>query len=429
MAGVVPGRWGSERGAIQGVAEPLAVSPNGIKKPQPIPAPVANESNPAGSDGLPAREREDGLLSAAAGTVADGKAALEKPAVEQPDVATPAFEGCDAPPESAFAEPAGGKRAVPELADAISPPGAEAVREPVGQGQPVPELISEPTTAFSPEPVIPELTQPESESALELIEPEGEMAVPIAGHRPVNSSTTTPSFASKVICSEPLRLQPTTTTAATTPISAPGYCAPASPASAQQFEDGMHAVGQLTFSLEIASMQLTPTFKMSRLTLKPTSKVVSMRLAPSQDSQPRMKLPVTFEVVAIELAGKTIGTARLAPSAQPNPTVFSSPTFTISGIELVAGSAPVQLTPSHQERASVQLTAEFQIAAIEFTPAFEIASIVLNSPSGTVSMRLPGSEPNAPENSALFEIENVQLGPGNELGLVRVTPVVHEIAA
>ena len=191
----------------------------------------------------------------------------------------------------------------------------------------------------------------------------------------------------------------------------------------------MHAAVQLTFSLEIASMQLTPTFKMSGLTLKPTSKVVSMRLAPSQDSQPRMKLPVTFEVVAIELAGKTMGTARLAPSAQPNPTVFSSPTFTISGLELVAGSAPVQLTPSHQERASVQLTAEFQIAAIEFTPAFEIASIVLNSPSRKVSMRLPGLEPNAPENSALFEIENVQLGPGNELGLVRVTPVVHEIAA
>ena len=146
------------------------------------------------------------------------------------------------------------------------------------------------------------------------------MAVPIAGHRPVHSATTTPSFAPKVIASEPIQLQPTTPTTtaetAVTPPSASGYCAPASAASVQQFEDRMHPAVQLTFSLEIASMQLAPTLKMSGLALQPTSKVVSMRLAPSQDLQPQMKLPVTFEVVAIELAGNTIGTVRLSPSSR-----------------------------------------------------------------------------------------------------------------
>ena len=433
MAGVVPGRAGSDCGATQGVVEPLAVSPNGIKTPQPIPAPVANESNPAGSDGLPARDREDVFLSAAVETVADGEAAFEKPAVEKPDAAVPPFEGGEILLDPAFVEPGGEENDVPKSAEATSTPGADAVREPIGQGQPVPELISELTTAFVAEPVIPELTQPGSGSPLELIEPEGEMGVPIAVHRPVHSATTTPSFAPKVIASERIRLQPTapTTTAETavTPPSASGDCAPASAASVQQFEDGMHAAVQLTFSLEIASMQLAPTLKMSDLALQPTSKVVSMRFAPSQDPQPPMKLPVTFEVVAIELAGNTIGTVRLSPSSQPKPTVFSLPSFSISGLELVAGSAPVQLIPSHQERASVQLTAEFQIAAIEFTPVFEMASIVLNSTSRNVSMRLPGSEPNAIKNSALFEIENVQLGLGNELGLVRVTSVVREIVA
>ncbi len=186
----------------------------------------------------------------------------------------------------------------------------------------------------------------------------------------------------------------------------------------------MHTSVQLTFSLEIASMQLTPTFKMSGLQLKPTSKVVTMRLAPSQDPQPPMNLQVTFEVAKIELSNGTIGTIRLAPSVQQRPAVLTSPSFAISELALVAGqgAAPVQLTPSHQEQASVQLTAEFQIAAIEFTPLFEIATIALNASSKKVSMQLPGAGPSSIDNAPVFEIENVQLGPGNELGLIQVTP-------
>jgi hypothetical protein len=68
------------------------------------------------------------------------------------------------------------------------------------------------------------------------------------------------------------------------------------------------------------------------------------------------------------------------------------------------------------------LTAEFQIAAIEFTPLFEIATIVLTSTSKKVSMQLPGSGPSSIDSAPVFEIENVQLGAGNELGLVQVTP-------
>jgi hypothetical protein len=171
-------------------------------------------------------------------------------------------------------------------------------------------------------------------------------------------------------------------------------------------------------------MQLTPTFKMSGLQLKPMSKIVSMRLAPSQDPQPPMNLQVTFEVAKIELSNGSIGTIRLTPSAQQKPALITSPSFAISGLELVAGSgaAPVQLTPSHQEQASVQLTAAFQIAAIEFTPLFEISTIVLNATSKKVSMQLPGSGPSSIDNAPVFEIESVQLTGGNDLGLIQVAP-------
>jgi len=356
-------------------------------------------------------------------------------------VETPAIEPAPAKPEPSTAEiiepareeltlePAAASAKIEEPAveieEAIAAGIEEAawpVEEPVGQGQPVPQL----TTAFSADPVISEIAQPEPESELVLIEPEDTVAAPIAGRQRAQSSIETPSFASKIITTQPSRLQPTTSDIMpeTTITPTPSF-RPSSPTmSVQQPVGGMHTAVQLTFSLEIASMQLTPTFKMSGLQLKPTSKVVSMRLAPSQDPQPPMNLQVTFEVAKIELSDGSIGTVRLAPSAQQKPAVLTSPSFAISGLELVAGSgaAPVQLTPSHQEQASVHLTAEFQIAAIEFTPLFEIATIVLTSTSKKVSMQLPGSGPSSIDSAPVFEIENVQLGAGNELGLVQVTP-------
>src|SRR5262249_36205004 len=163
---------------------------------------------------------------------------------------------------------------------------------------------------------------------------------------------------------------------------------------------------------------------MGGLQLKPTSKVVSIRLAPSQDPQPPINLQATFEVAGIDLSNGNIGSGRLSPSAQQKPAMLTSSSFAISGLKLVSGSGsgPVQLTPSHQDNASVHLTAQFQIVAIEFTPLFEISAIVLNSSSRKVSIQLPGTGPTSIEGAPVFEIENVQLGPGNELGLIQVTP-------
>ena len=419
------------------MAEPPLALPNEIRKESPIPsiASVAAKATEPMVPPVPA-------APAPAAEPVPEKAAVE-PAKSQPEpdqlipqTPVPAFAATSSPvpelPKSAeaisFAPKVVAPTKMPEPAGEVelvsaSEPLAFA-EEPVKQGQPIPEL----TTAFSPEPVLPELTRPEPESPLELIEPEDAVAAPIAGHRPVYSAIETPSFASKIISTEPIRLQPTTfiimPETTITPAIAPTYRTPSPTMSVQQPAGGMHTAVQLIFSLEIASMQLTPTFKMSGVQLKPTSKVVSMRLAPSQDPQPPMNLQVTFEVAKIELSNGNIGTVRLAPSAQQKPAVLASPSFAISGLELVAGSgsAPVQLTPSHQEQASVQLMAEFQIAAIEFTPLFEISAIVLNSSSRKVSMQLPGTGSSSIEGAPVFEIENVQLGPGNELGLIQVTP-------
>jgi tetratricopeptide (TPR) repeat protein len=467
---VLPSGAITARGSVPGVEEPATTSPNDTDKSVSATAPPASAAAPPAKDlpapaakeeTLPREEKGAPLLRDQEEVSLPATPLVAAPPVEEKEpepvstVETPAIEPAPAKPEPSTAEiiepareelapePAAASAKIEEpaveieeaIAAGIEEPDAEIeepaaeteepawpVEEPVGQGQPVPQL----TTAFSADPVISEIAQPEPDSELVLIEPEDAVAAPIAGRQRAQSSIETPSFASKIITTQPIRLQPTTSDIMpeTTITPTPSF-RPSSPTmSVQQPVGGMHTAVQLTFSLEIASMQLTPTFKMSGLQLKPTSKVVSMRLAPSQDPQPPMNLQVTFEVAKIELSDGSIGTVRLAPSVQQKPAVLTSPSFAISGLELVAGSgaAPVQLTPSHQEQASVHLTAEFQIAAIEFTPLFEIATIVLTSTSKKVSMQLPGSGPSSIDSAPVFEIENVQLGAGNELGLVQVTP-------
>jgi Flp pilus assembly protein TadD len=404
-AAVLPPVVVTARGAIPGVAEPPLAPSEEMRGPI---SPVRPPAKPAALEAQPP-----------APVMSDIEAPIEEAALPELAVA-------ETKPEE--------KEVVPDLVEATKPPTEEpaeeavvVAEEPVAQGQPVPEL----TTALSPEPDIPELTRSEPDSPLELIEAETELALPVAGHRPAHSGIETPSFASKIISSEPIHFQPTTPVIMPELTSSPVSTQPVvrtpstSPTmSVQQPAGGMHTAVQLTFSLEIASMQLTPTFKMSGLQLKPISRVVSMRLAPSNDPQPPMNLQVTFEVAKIDLSNGSIGTVRLQPSVQEKPAALTSPSFAISGLELVPGkgAAPVQLTPSHQEQASVHLTAEFQIAAIEFTPQFEISTIVLNSTSRKVSMQLPGSGPSSIDSAPVFEIENVQLGPGSELGLLQVTP-------
>ncbi len=295
--------------------------------------------------------------------------------------------------------------------------------EPIGQGQPVPYLTPAP---------IAEVSQPATETASELPAAIAGLGAGLAGIGALRHSVS-PSPDSEAVSAVPMDQQtttpamplPTQSTPAPAIRTAPPSTTPA-PAggmpAAQPTPGGMHTAVQLTFSFEIASLQLTPTFKMGAIQLKPTSKIVTMRLAPSQQPQPAMNLQVTFEIASVQLAGNSIGTIKLTPSQQQRPGISSSPAFNVAGLQLVAGaeSNPVQITPSQQGGASVHVTAGFQIATVEFSPSFEIASIILNSTSRNVSVQLPGSGPSAVEGAPVFEVSSVQLGSNGELGTMQL---------
>ncbi|HZR78401.1 MAG TPA: hypothetical protein VFA58_04290, partial [Chthoniobacterales bacterium] len=261
--------------------------------------------------------------------------------------------------------------------------------EPIGQGQPIPQLtpVEEPSIieVTEPEPAVVEAYRQPSEPIIE----------------PVFESIHEPTI--PVTMPEPVQI----------PTQAMRGGAPAAGA--------MQTAVQLTFAFEIASMQLTPTFKMGALQLRPASKVVTMRLAGSAP-QPAMNLQVTFEIARIQPAGGTLGSVRLTPSQQQRPTVVGSPSFTVGGLHLVSdfAAAPLQLTPSQQGQAAVHVIAPFQIATVEFSPSFEISSIVLNSNSKQVSVQMPTAGGAAVEGAPMFEISNLQLTGSGEIGMMQL---------
>jgi Flp pilus assembly protein TadD len=185
---------------------------------------------------------------------------------------------------------------------------------------------------------------------------------------------------------------------------------------------GMQTSVQLTFSFEIAAMQLTPSFKMGVLKVRPISKLVTMRLPSPQRAQSPLNLQVAFEVVKIQPVAGSLGTIRLVPSQQQRPAMGGLPSFAVAGLQVVPNSetAPVQLTPSPQGRASIFITVPSQISTLDFSPTLEIGSITLNSNSKQVVVQLPGTGPGPVEGAPMFEIANLELNEGGEIVMMQL---------
>ena len=263
---------------------------------------------------------------------------------------------------------------------------------------------------FAVEPVAQEQPIPSIASQFPIVEPTTESVYDFPSafpNEPVFSQITTPAT------------MPETTQ---TPI-APIHKAPAPPVARPQPPNAtMQTSVQLTFSFEIAAMQLTPSFKIGVLKVRPLSKLVTMRLPSPQRAQTALNLQVAFEIVKIQPVAGAIGTIRVVPSQQQRPNLTGMPSIAVSGLQIVSNSetAPVQLTPSPQGRASVFVTIPFQISTLEFSPSLEIASVILNSNSKQVIVQLPGAGPNPAEGAPMFEIANLELNENGEIAMVQL---------
>jgi len=320
---------------------------------------------------------------------------------------------------------------------AVSKVGATSAVEPVGepqveaidQGQPIPQ-VPDPAPTLGEMPAVAQVgatsaAEPVGGPQVEAIDQEqpipqvpepaetlGEMpVVPFYSPNAISNERVSSRAITPVIMpQQPLQPEPTEVPAAAdTPRSAPAA----------------HTAVQLTFSFEIVSIQLTPTFKVRAVQVRPASKIVTMRLAPSHPQ-------VTFEIAEIQSADSGLGTVRLikSPHQREQPVALASPSFEVTALQPVSSSdaaAGVQLAPSEQGQTHVQVTADFQVAKVEFSSSFEITGVVLNSTSRHVSVQLAGADPSAIEEAPVFDIVNGRLtGSGGseilELDAVGTTP-------
>ncbi|HJW38871.1 MAG TPA: tetratricopeptide repeat protein [Candidatus Udaeobacter sp.] len=360
-----------------------------------------------------------------------GEVVEQTPDIQQPSIPQ-AAEMVTASATSEFAEVSA---IVPQQPDEIS-----------GDGEAATFYTQEPGEFFgdSKQSVLP-VEAPGAEAfagaefAWPAVEPSAEFAVePIAQELPDQITSTANQFPlsepatesvydfPSAISSEPVFPQITTPVTmpetTQTPI-APIHKAPAPPVAKPQPPTAtMQTSVQLTFSFEIAAMQLTPSFKMGVLKVRPISKLVTMRLPSPQRAQSALNLQVAFEIVKIQPVAGAIGTIRVVPSQQQRPTLTGMPSIAVAGLQIVPNSetAPVQLTPSPQGRASVFITVPFQISTLEFSPSLEIASVILNSNSKQVIVQLPGAGPSPAEGAPMFEIANLELNETGDIAMMQL---------
>ncbi len=298
-----------------------------------------------------------------------------------------AFEAIDqGQPVGQMPGPAEKPGEVPAVAEETVAPAIEPVAEPqfeaIDQGQPVAQQIPISATEH---PAIAEVAVGPSYS-------------PNISNAPVSSPTTSLTMSEQSEQPQPAEV----------PLAA----------NAPRPVSAAHTPVQLTFSFEIVSVQLTRTFKVRTLQVRPASKIVTMRLASSQRSQPQIHPQVAFEVAKIEPADSGLGTVRLIKSTRQRqqlahqPVDIALPSFEVTALQPISSSddaAMVQLAPSEPGKAHVQVTADFQMAEVEFSTCFEITGVVLNSTSRQVSVQLAGADPSAIEGAPVFNVANVRL--------------------
>jgi hypothetical protein len=145
-------------------------------------------------------------------------------------------------------------------------------------------------------------------------------------------------------------------------------------------------------------------------------------LALDLHSQPTKNLQVSFEAAKIQPVGGTLGTLRMLPSDQQRPVASGSRSFAPAGLQVVPNfeAAPGQLTPSQPAQATVFVTVPCEISILEFSPLFEIASVILNSRSKRVFVQLPGTRPGGEDGARVFEIANLEVTESGEISTMQL---------
>ena len=184
--------------------------------------------------------------------------------------------------------------------------------------------------------------------------------------------------------------------------------------------DGNGAV--LGLFLEVVSMQLTPQLQMGAIRARPASLTASLRL---QSPAARNAIPAElgFQLGPAKLNGEgRISTMRLLPTSRPFQPAKMRTAFEIGGVALIPNEtrARVQLTPAGTTPMTMELFAYLELNAVELTPSFQVAQLILDWSANAVRVTL---NPKAPEQTAAkFELRVLKLDDSGRLAELLLQP-------
>jgi len=185
--------------------------------------------------------------------------------------------------------------------------------------------------------------------------------------------------------------------------------------------DGNAAV--LGLFLEVVSMQLTSQLQMGAIRARPASLTASLRL---QSASARAAIPAElgFQLGPTKLSGQgRISTMRVVPTSRPFQPAQMRTAFEIGGVALIPNEtrARVQLTPAGTTPMTMELRAYLELNAVELTPGFQVAQLILNWTTNAVRVTL---NPKAPEQTAArFDLRVLKLDDSGRIAELLLSPI------
>jgi DNA-binding response OmpR family regulator len=184
--------------------------------------------------------------------------------------------------------------------------------------------------------------------------------------------------------------------------------------------DGNAAV--LGLFLEVVSMQLTSQLQMGAIRARPASLTASLRL---QSASARAAIPTElgFQLGPTKLSGQgRISTMRVVPTSRPFQPAQMRTAFEIGGVALIPNEtrARVQLTPAGTTPMTMELRAHLELNAVDLTPGFQVAQLILNWSTNVVRVTL---NPKAPEQTAArFDLRVLKLDDSGRIAELLLSP-------
>ncbi|MDQ6624640.1 MAG: response regulator, partial [Verrucomicrobiota bacterium] len=164
----------------------------------------------------------------------------------------------------------------------------------------------------------------------------------------------------------------------------------------------------LAVPLEVLAMQFSPTLQMAAIRARPCSPTVALHVHPQ--ALHGFALPEAgFELGGVLLNARGhIETVRLTPTRLPLPRQAAAEPLRVSDVAILPakGGETMELIPTAISPMTMQLFASFELAGVELSATFGVASLVLQSRGAEIRVTL---QPGGPTTGATFKTAQVLL--------------------